>query len=122
MSSGSERLFLVHWNGAEAERLAEPLRQSGWPVEVESQDGKRAWEAVRANRPRALIISLERLPSHGRETALAVRSTAAGHTIPLVFVGGDPEKVAAIRTSIPDAAFVARDALLRALQDAFGDE
>lgn len=93
MRSGSARLFPVHWNGTEA-----------------------------ANPPRALIVSHQRLPSHGRATGRAVRSTAPGRTIPPVFVAGDPEKVAPLRARIPDAAFLARDELLPALQANFGTE
>lgn len=122
MSSGPERLFLVHWNEAEAEKLAESLRQAGWPVEIEARDGTRAWETVRANPPLGLVVSLDRLPSHGRETALAVRKSTAGRTIPIVFVGGEPEKVAAVRARIPDALYLAHDELVPALQDAFGSE
>lgn len=122
MNSGRERLFLIHWNKAEAEKLGDSLRQAGWPVEIEAGDGKRAWETVRTNPPRGLVISLDRLPSHSRQTALAVRSSSAGRTIPIVFVGGEPGKFAAVRARIPDALYLAHDTLVPALQDAFGGE
>ncbi len=41
------RVILVHWNAAEAEELARPLRSEGWAVEVESQDGARACRLIR---------------------------------------------------------------------------
>ena len=43
------RLFLIHWNQAEAEAHAQKLKN--WEVEVEYADGARASQAIKANPP-----------------------------------------------------------------------
>src|SRR5688572_6503983 len=86
-----DRLFLFHWHAAEAEQLAAPLRAQGWQVDVEAQDGARGSSAVKATLPDAVVIYLRRLPSHGRETAEALRSSKATRAVPIIFVDGEGE-------------------------------
>jgi CheY-like chemotaxis protein len=59
----------------------------------------------RAAPPDAFIIDLARLPSHGREIAIALRQSKATRAVPIVFCEGDEEKVAKTRALLPDAAF-----------------
>jgi len=51
------------------------------------------------------VIDLSRLPSHGRAIATMLRQRKATRSIPIVFVEGDPEKVARIRETLPDAVY-----------------
>ena len=53
----------------------------------------------------AVIINLNRLPSHGREVATALRGSKATRHIPIIFVEGAPEKVEPIRQLLPDAVY-----------------
>ena len=99
------RLFLVHWNAAEAAELAAPFEQAGWQVESEAEDGARAGKRILANPPAAVVIYLTRLPSHGRETAHTLRSAKAGKRIPVIFVDGAEDKVAKVRANVPDGIF-----------------
>ncbi|MBI3662706.1 MAG: DUF3052 family protein [Acidobacteria bacterium] len=66
-----------------------------------------------------MVIDLARLPSHGRDVGLGVRQSKATRRVPIVFVGGEPEKVARVKTLLPDAAFTSwnkiRSALKRAI-------
>lgn len=71
------------------------------------------------------MIDLTRLPSHGREVGVAIRVTKGSRHVPLVFVEGDPEKVARIRQILPDATYASwrgiRGALRVALTRPPGD-
>jgi len=51
------------------------------------------------------LIDLDRLPSHGREVAGALRNSKALRGIPIVFAGGVEEKVARVRSELPDAIY-----------------
>jgi hypothetical protein len=64
------------------------------------------------------VIVLSRLPSHGREVATFVRGSPATRHRPIIFVDGDPEKVAVIRQLIPDAIYTTRRRLCAALAKA----
>lgn len=99
------KLFLIHWNKPEVAKLAAPLRQAGWQVESEAEDGARAGKRILANPPAAVVIYLTRLPSHGRETAHALRSAKAAKRIPVIFVDGAEDKVAKVRANVPDGIF-----------------
>jgi hypothetical protein len=81
-------LFLIHWNAGEVEALAEPLRAAWRKVEIEAEDGQRARERMKSSPPAAPVIYLDRLPSHGRETARAIGASKAGRDLPILFVDG----------------------------------
>ena len=51
---------------------------------------------LREESPSAILIELTRLPAHGREVGAALRAARATRFIPLVFVGGEAEKVARV--------------------------
>jgi CheY-like chemotaxis protein len=98
------RVCLIHWKAEEAEEKIAKLRAAGYEVDYgEINPGAlRDW---RDSPPAAFVIDLSRLPSHGRDVAMALRSYKATRSIPLVFVEGEPEKVERIRTHLPDAVY-----------------
>jgi hypothetical protein len=111
------RLVLIHWNAEECEELAGPLRAEGWQVQVVSDSDDLKRKDLRSHPPLALLISLRRLPSHGREVADALWSTKWGRAIPLVFLDGEAEKVAATRTRFPTALFTSYEELSAVLEE-----
>ncbi len=104
-------LVLIHWDADEAQKLAEPLRAAGWRV----QTGSFELEAMKANPPAAVVISLRRLPSHGHEVADALWYTKWGRAIPIVFFDGAPDKAEATRKKFPNARFTTWEGLSPAL-------
>lgn len=98
------RIRLIHWNAVEAAERAGRLARGGLKVEHAPLDPS-GLRALRADPPDAVVIDLSRLPSHGRDLGAALRQTRATRGIPLVFVDGDPAKVARVRELLPDAAF-----------------
>ena len=94
-------LVLVHWDADETQKLAAPLRAAGWRVNTGNFELKK----LKASPPAALVISLRRLPSHGREVADALWYTKWGRAIPIIFFDGAPDKVEATRKKFPDARF-----------------
>jgi CheY-like chemotaxis protein len=96
---------LVHWNLEEAEERAELLRAAGYRVACEAPRGPDYLNKLRKDPPLAVVIDLSRIPSHGRDIALAIRQYKDTRHVPLVFVGGDPEKVVRIRSILPDAVY-----------------
>jgi AmiR/NasT family two-component response regulator len=114
-------LFLVHWNAAEAAERAAGLAAAGWQVEIEAEDGARAIRSIRNMKPSVVLIYLDRLPSHGRETAKHLVKQSWSEGIPVVFAGGDPDKVVQIKQAVPRATFVEIGAESLALQSALAD-
>ncbi|HUE05047.1 MAG TPA: hypothetical protein VMR62_36200 [Bryobacteraceae bacterium] len=74
-------------------------------MEYDEKLDSNAFRGIRASPPDAFVIDLSRLPSHGREVATFVRGQKATRHIPIVFVGGAPEKVEAVRRVLPDAVY-----------------
>jgi hypothetical protein len=101
-------VFYVHWDEDEAGEHADALRAIGHRVAV---------HATRDGTPRmpeptdVVVISLERLPSHGRAVAEWVWQAKRRRAIPIVFVGGPADKIARARERFPDAEFCTRDAV-----------
>jgi CheY-like chemotaxis protein len=98
------RVFLVHWKQAEApERLAR-LEAAGFAADG-GEVGTPELRALRADPPDAVVVDLSRLPSHGRDVALALRTSPKTRHVPIAFVEGAPEKVERVRRDLPDATF-----------------
>jgi hypothetical protein len=115
------RLCLFHWNAAEAEERAGRLRAAGFAVRVVSgKGGGPSLLRLGDEPPDAIVIDLSRLPAQGREVGGWLRRRKATRFVPLLFVGGEAEKVARVRALLPDAVYsdwsrIGRD-LARALR------
>jgi len=106
---------LIHWNEVEAKQKVDLLRSAGYLVKYDKFTPDLLRE--REDSPNAIIIDLSRLPSQGRDAAMALRSYKSTRTIPLIFVDGKPEKVERIRTQIPDAIYAGWDRIVERLTD-----
>jgi len=97
------RARLIHWNTGEAKERARSLRISGYVVDYREFSPNLLRESE--NPPNILIIDPSRLPSQGRDVAMALRSYKSTRTIPLVFADGDHEKVERVKAQIPYAIY-----------------
>jgi hypothetical protein len=111
---------LVHWKEEEGRRRAQELRAAGLGVEYEV-DAQAALRLSKEELPAAIVIDLSRLPSHGRGMAWALRQSKKTRAIPLVFVGGEPAKVARIQKELPDAVYVEWSGAARAVERALAN-
>lgn len=110
-----QRIRLVHWHEAEAEQRAGWLRSAGYQVDAQplTPAGLRT---LGENPPDAVVIDLGRLPSHGRDMGLQLRIRATTRRVPLVFVGGRPDKVQRVRELLPDAVYTTWEQIGSALE------
>ena len=115
-----QRVRLIHWKAEEARERAAQLRAAGYAVEYVplSATGLRA---LRGDPPSAVVIDLSRVPSQGRDLGLNLRKYKATRRVPLVFVGGAPEKVARVRELLPDAFYTTWDDIGSALPAAISN-
>ena len=113
---------LVHWSESEAADRASLLRAAGFEADRTPLRSPADLRAMAESPPTAVVIDLSRAPSHGRDIALAIRTRKGTRHLPLVFVEGDPDKVARIEALLPDAVYASwrgiRAALRRAVADA----
>jgi hypothetical protein len=98
------RIRLIHWNRKEAEGLARRLERHGFEVDW-SEATPSALRALNRQPPAALVVDLTRLPSQGRDVAVVLRRQRGTRAVPLVFLGGDRDKVGAVRRLLPDALY-----------------
>lgn len=115
MMPKENKLFLIHWNRLEAAELARKFEQAGWQVEIEAEDGSRAYQRMKTEPMAVIVIYLTRLPSHGRETAHALRSLKATRHIPIIFVGGQGEALEKTKAKIPEAVYTTETEVLEVL-------
>jgi len=112
-----KRARIIHWRPEEATPLLEVVERSGCAAEYsEDIHGPAITRAIQQSIPDVAVIDLSCLPSHGREIAVWLRGRKATRHVPLIFVGGEPDKVARIREVLPDAEFTDLVALPQALQ------
>jgi CheY-like chemotaxis protein len=99
------RVRLIHWKAAEAAKYIDRLSAAGHDVEYDEQFSPAMLRSWRESPPAAFVIDLSRLPSHGREIAIALRQYKATRRIPIVFSEGAEEKIEKTRALLPDAVF-----------------
>ena len=113
-----KRIRFIHWNPSEGDKLAGLIRSAGFDVSFEVPEGPPFLKLLQRDSPDAVVIDLSRLPAQGRDIGLAVRHYSATRGLPLVFVGGEPEKREAVRSFIPDAVFTSWEAIGESLPHA----
>jgi hypothetical protein len=109
---------LVCWKQDLARERARLLEEAGFHVDASPLDPGSLIGHFRANLPAAVLIDLDRLPSHGREVAIALRNSKTTRHIPIVFAGGLEEKVERIRKELPDGQFTGWNGVARTLKKA----
>lgn len=111
-------VFLLHWNRSEAEERAASLRSAGHTISVHwsTEESPR----LRDSLPDIAVISLDRLPSHGRAVAEWLWEAKKRQHIPIVFSGGEPGKVAATREKFPRAVYCATHAIPEVVSQQLG--
>jgi CheY-like chemotaxis protein len=112
------RIRLLHWKKPEAAAYLKALTRAGHRVEHDEQFRPALLKQWRESPPDAFVIDLSRLPSQGREIAIALRQSPGTRSTPIVFCAGDPAKVSALREILPDAAYCEFDTLLSTLKQA----
>jgi hypothetical protein len=103
--SHMQHIILIHWNTSEGVDCTKRLRSAGYDAELIVPRGSETLRLLRNTQPAAFAIDLSRLPSQGRAVATFLRQQRGTRRVPLVFIGGIPEKVARIRETLPDAVF-----------------
>ena len=99
------RVQLIHWDKEEAKEGIAALREAGYRVTYGNMHGTEMMRGIRTKPPPAVVIDLSRMPSQGRTVGMVLRSSGTTRGIPLVFVGGEAEKVKLTRRAMPDAAY-----------------
>ena len=99
------RVRLFHWNSKEAGALIANLRVAGFEAVYHTETQSPSVRELKESGAVAVMIDLSRLPSHGKYVGACVRGSKSTRHLPLVFVGGEAEKGAAIREQIPDAVY-----------------
>lgn len=113
------RIRLIHWNAPEARERVEVLESGANDVEF-GPFVRGTIAALRESPPDAIVIDLGRIPSQGRDIAITLRKNKGTRFIPIIFAGGDPEKIPRIRNLLPDATYATWENIHGALREAMG--
>jgi hypothetical protein len=118
-SETMHRVRLIHWKPSESAPLIGAIGSLGFIPEYDPEpNGPAITRAIRAHPPDAVVIDLSRLPSHGREIGVWLRTVKATRAIPIVFVGGEPAKLEKVKAVLPDAAYATTANFNRILKSA----
>jgi hypothetical protein len=103
-SAERPRIVLVHWSKAGTPERIGRLRAAGYDVDGVSEMTPQVLKRMKDSPPRAFVIDLSHLPSHGRRVGEVAREQRSLCDVPLVFVG-DRDNIARVRQTLPDAVF-----------------
>lgn len=112
---------LAHWREGEGRERARFLQGLGFSTRYDPVDAGALLAALTADPPAAVVIDLSRSPAQGRDLAVALRIHGATRRVPLVFVGGAPEKVARVRGVLPDASYTTWEEVAARLREVIAD-
>src|ERR1700682_5253580 len=111
-----QRVRLFHWKAEEAKPLIAKLRAAGYEVVYNARTQSPLVREMEQRGVAAVVIDLSRLPSHGKYVGAWLRGSKSTRHLPLVFVGGAEEKVAAVRKHLPDAVYASIAGVAAALK------
>jgi hypothetical protein len=114
------RIRYIHWKPESALESVKALKDANFEVEFETFSNQ-VINFDRENPPDAIVIDLNRIPSQGRDLALAYRTYKDTRHCPIVFVGGDSKKVIEIQKILPDATFTSDAEINNAIMDAIAN-
>jgi hypothetical protein len=100
-----QRVRLFHGKSKEAGPLIAKLQAAGFEVALQAEGQSTSVRKIKESGAAAVVIDLSRRPSHGKYVGAWVRGSKSTRHLPLVFVGGEAEKVAAIKKQMPDAVY-----------------
>ncbi|MFN8288657.1 MAG: hypothetical protein U0U70_00230 [Chitinophagaceae bacterium] len=100
-------VFFIHWNEKELKEKIAPLKKAGYRVSWHFSQESTA--SLKDDLPDVLIICLDRLPSHGRAYAEWMWGAKKRQHIPVIFCGGQEDKVKATRARFPQAIFCSNE-------------
>ncbi|MFH1337052.1 MAG: hypothetical protein ABII96_11090, partial [Candidatus Zixiibacteriota bacterium] len=112
------RIRLIHWNSEESKERANRLERLDYEVIYNIPSGPDLLRDLRNDPPDAVVIDLSRLPSQGRDIALAIRHQKTTRHLPLIFVEGETEKVKRIQEHLPDAVYTTWSSINSSLKKA----
>lgn len=109
-------VFYLHWNREELEERAAALEGQGHTV-------RKHWSTVDTAKfgddlPEVFVISLDRLPSHGKAYAEWIWEAKKRRDTPIIFEGGKPGKRDKIREEFPNAIYCESGGVAAALEKA----
>ena len=113
-----KQLTLIHWKPEEVRAEIDRIRKAGFDVHSDVPAGRDFLKLLAKQTPSAILIDLSRLPSQGRDMAVLIRRQASTRRIPLIFIGGNPDKTQLVQALLPDAVFTNWDQILPALGQA----
>jgi hypothetical protein len=108
------KIFFIHWNEEELKEKIAPLKKAGYKVSYHFSRDTTA--NLKDDLPEALIICLDRLPSHGRAYAEWLWEAKKRQQISIIFCGGQPDKTDATRQKFSKAIFCSNEKLLAILE------
>ncbi|UCE41842.1 MAG: hypothetical protein JSV17_02310 [Candidatus Aminicenantes bacterium] len=111
------RVRLIHWKPSEVSGRVTNLRSKGFDI-YDKAFGPASFKEMRENPPDAVVVDLSRIPSQGRDVGLGIRKYKDTRHVPLVFVGGDPDKVKRVQELLPDAVYTTWDQIFDNLKQA----
>jgi hypothetical protein len=109
---------LICWKEDLARERAALLKAARLDVDASPLNTSRLIGRIMENPPSAIVIDLDRMPSHGLAVGVVLRRSASARRIPLVFAGGAEEKVTRVRQELPDAVFTPWSAVAASIRRA----
>lgn len=113
-------LFYLHWDEQELKDRIKSVKGLG--LKIHSHWSTKETVKWGDTLPDIFIISLDKLPSHGRQYAQWLWEAKKRQHIPLIFIDGKPDKVEQTREKFPKAIYCNSDKLVTTIKNIIKNE
>lgn len=104
----THRIRFIHWKPEEAQNYVELLADAAYQVDY-GQMSNNLLKEIREDPPDAILIDLGRAPSQGRDMGIYFRKYKTTRDVPILFIGGESDKVDRVKKILPDAVYTSWD-------------
>ncbi|MFO8050423.1 MAG: hypothetical protein R6V01_01835 [Thermoplasmatota archaeon] len=111
------RVLIIHWDEREGSEIRNDLESLGLEVQLESEDGVKAYRTIEETRPDVVLIYLTRRPLEGMSNVASFLDRRTMTDIPMLFVGEESEKVAHFEDMLKVPSIRPRDRMITALKE-----
>ncbi|MFI5203227.1 MAG: hypothetical protein ACHQF2_01935 [Flavobacteriales bacterium] len=110
-----KNIFYLHWDEQELKARIKPLKELG--LKIHSHWSTKETAKWGDSLPDIFVVSIDRLPSHGRQYVEWLWEAKKRQHIPVIFVGGQPDKIAQTKSKFPKAIYCTNEQLVEKLNN-----
>lgn len=111
------RVLIIHWDEKEGAEIKEGLEELGLEVQLETEDGMRAYRTMEQNKPDVVIVYLTRRSLKGISSVASLLDRRTLTDVPMFFIGEESDKISRFRQSLEGSSVLPEERMIATLKE-----